>query len=65
MKKVNDLVNGDERLGLTNDHCEMMISFLNEMADKYATSCPKLLKNKGLVDGYVDPVSAFQDRNKK
>ncbi len=65
MKKVSDLVNGDERLGLTNDHCEIMISFLNEMADKYATSCQKLLKNKGLEDGYVDSTSSFQDRNKR
>lgn len=63
MNKVTELINGDVKFGLTNDHCEMMIDFLNEMADKYADSCQKLLKNKGLVDGYIDPSSAFQDRN--
>lgn len=64
MKKVSDLVNGDIKLNLTNDHCELMIEFLNEMADKYAGSCKKLLKNKGLEDGYIDDSSTFKDRNK-
>lgn len=64
MQQVEKAIQDDLRIGAVQDHCELMISFLNEMADKYSGSCQKLLKNKGLVDSYYDEASSFKDRNK-
>ncbi len=64
MNKITALINGDKRVGSSNDYYEVMEAFFNEMADKYADSALKVLKSKG-IENWYDEDSSYRDRNKK
>ena len=64
MQKVSQLIDGNEKLGVTYDCHDEMVAFLLEMADKYADSCLKVLKQKGMEASWFDEDSSFKTRNK-
>lgn len=65
MQKVSQLIDGNEKLGITYDCHDEMVAFLLEMADKYADSCLKVLKQKGIEASWFDEDSSFKTRNKQ